>query len=88
MLLLLNLRTIHLVDNVLMDELLSLLCLELLQKGNKMLATAYEAFILVKMCGLNYDSIHACTNGCVFFWGTLINHKFVQNVISINLWIG
>lgn len=68
MLLLLNLRIIHLVGNVLMDELLSLLCLELLQKGNKMLATTYEAFILVKTCGLSSDSIHACTNGCVFFW--------------------
>jgi hypothetical protein len=81
MLLLLNLRTIHPVGNVLMDELLSLFCLELLQKRNKMLATTYEAFILVKARGLSYDSIHACTNGCVFFWGTLSNHKFVQNVI-------
>ncbi len=70
-----------------MDELLSLLCLEL-QKWNKMLATTYEALILMKTCGLSYDSIHACTNGCVFFWSTLSNHKFVQNVISINLWVG
>jgi hypothetical protein len=88
MLLLLNLKTIHLVGNVLMDELLSLLCLELLQKGNKMLATTYEAFILMKTCGLSYDSIYACTNGCVFFLAILSNHKFVQNVISINLWMG
>jgi hypothetical protein len=88
MLLLLNLRTIHPVGNVLMEELLSLLCLELLQKGNKMLATTYEAFILVKTCGLSYDSIHACTNGCVCFLSTLSNHKFVQIVISINLWMG
>jgi hypothetical protein len=56
---LLNLRIVHGVNNVFMNELFSLLHLEL-PKVNKMLATTYEALKLVKTLGLNYDSIHAC----------------------------
>jgi hypothetical protein len=61
----------HGVSNVFMDKLLSLLHLELLLKGNKMLATTYAAMKLVKALGLNYEPIHACTNGCVLFCGAL-----------------
>jgi hypothetical protein len=60
-LLLLNLRIVHRVNNVFMNELFSLLHLELLPKVNKMLAITYEALKLVKTLGLNYDSIYACT---------------------------
>jgi hypothetical protein len=56
---LLNLRIVHGVNNVFMNELFSLLHLEL-PKVNKMSATTYEALKLVKTLGLNYDSIHAC----------------------------
>jgi hypothetical protein len=70
MLLLLNLKTIHGVNNVFMDELFSFLRKELLPKGNKMPNT-YEAFKSIKTLGLNYDSIHACPNGCVHFWDNL-----------------
>jgi hypothetical protein len=31
----------------------------------------YEALKLIKKLGLSYDSIHTCTNGCVFFCGAL-----------------
>jgi hypothetical protein len=34
-------------------------------------ATSYEAFKLIKILGLGYDSIHVCVNGCVLFHGTL-----------------
>jgi hypothetical protein len=30
----------------------------------------YEALNLIKALGLNYDSIHACPNGCVLFRNT------------------
>ncbi len=70
-LLLLNLRTMHGVSNVLMDELFSLLRKELLPKMNKMPTTLYEAFKLIKALGLSYDSIDACPNGCVLFRNTL-----------------
>ncbi len=66
-LLLLNLTIVHGVSNNFMDELFSLLWKELLPKGNKMPATTYEALKIIKVFGLSYDSIHACTNGCVFF---------------------
>lgn len=56
-----------------MDELFSLLWKELLPKGNKMPATTYEALKVIKVLGLSYDSIHACTNGCVFFSYALKN---------------
>jgi hypothetical protein len=34
-------------------------------------AISYEAFKLIKILGLGYDSIHVCVNGCVLFHGTL-----------------
>jgi len=34
-------------------------------------ATSYEVLKLIKNFDLSYDSIHACANGCVFFWDTL-----------------
>jgi hypothetical protein len=61
----------HSVNNVFMDEILSLLGKTLLPKENKMLATSYEAFELIKILGSSYDSIHVCANGCVLFHGTL-----------------
>jgi hypothetical protein len=64
--LLLNLKIVHGVSNVLIDELFSLLQ-ELLPKGNKMSTTSYETLKLIKTLGSNYDSIHACPNGCVLF---------------------
>jgi hypothetical protein len=67
MLLLLNLKIMHGVSNVFMDEVFSLLRKELLPRGNKMPTTTYEAFKSIKTLGLNYDSIHACPNGCVLF---------------------
>ncbi len=48
MLLLLNLRTTHVINNALMDELFSLLRKELLPKENKMPTSTYEAFKLVR----------------------------------------
>ncbi len=65
MLLLLNLKIVHGLSNVFMDELFSLLRKKLLPKGNKMPTTTYEALKLIKELGLSYDSIHTCTNGCV-----------------------
>jgi hypothetical protein len=69
--LLANLKTMHGVSSVFMNELFSLLWKELLPKGNKMRTTLYEAFKLIKALSLSYDSIHACPNGCVLFWDTL-----------------
>jgi hypothetical protein len=69
-LLLLNLRTLHGVSSVSMDELFSLLRKKLLPKGNKMPTNVYEALNLIKALGLSYDSIHACPNGCVLFRNT------------------
>jgi hypothetical protein len=60
-LLLLNLRIVHGVSNIFMNELFSFLHFDLLPKVNKMSAITYEALKLVKTLGLNYDSIHACT---------------------------
>jgi hypothetical protein len=71
MLMLLNLKAIHGLSNVFIDELFSLLWKELVPKGNTMLVTTYESFKLIKEFGLSYDSIHSCTNGCVLFKGTL-----------------
>ncbi len=45
---LLNLKIVHGVNNVFMDELFSLLKMELLPKGNNMPSTIYEALKLIK----------------------------------------
>jgi hypothetical protein len=91
-LLLLNLKIMHSMSNAFMDKLFSLLWKELLPEENKMLATSYEAFKSIKTFGLSYDSIHACANGCVFFWDTLSHlqvcpkcgtHRFVDGSKSI-----
>lgn len=56
------------VSNVFINDLLVLLQKELLTNDNKMLTIVCEIFMLIKVLGLNYDSIHACTNyGCVLF---------------------
>jgi hypothetical protein len=43
----------------------------IIAKREQMPTTLYEAFKLIKDLGLNYDSIHACPNGCVLFQDTL-----------------
>lgn len=53
MLLLLNLKTVHRVSNVCMDELFSLLKTKVLTKGNKIEVTTYKALELIKGLGLN-----------------------------------
>ncbi len=92
MLLLLNLKIIHGLDNVFMDELYSLLRKKLLPKGNKMPTTTYKAFKLIKELGLSYYSIHTCTTSCVFFGGALKDsrmcpkcntYRFVDELSSI-----
>lgn len=73
LLFLLSLRTIHGFDNSFMDELFPLLQKELLPKGNKLPATTCEVAKTIKVFRLSYESIHACTNGCVLFKKTLSN---------------
>jgi ribosomal protein S27AE len=63
--LLMNLCTIHGVNNKFANELLHLQLL--LEVGSY-----YVARILNQNLGLNYNNIHACAKGCVFFQG---NHK-------------
>lgn len=77
----------HGVNNVFMDKLFSLLHLELLPKGNKMLATTYEAMKLFKALGLNYEPfMHA--QMVVYFSVVLRNNPmFVQNVMPIGMWM-
>jgi hypothetical protein len=67
------LRVVHAVNYAFMDEPFSLLWKELLPKDSKMPISTYEALKLNKAIGLSYDSIHACTNGCVLFQGTLLH---------------
>jgi len=53
------------------DELFSLLKLDLFPRDNTLPKSLYEAKTIVKQLGLNYNSIHACYNGCVLFRGEL-----------------
>jgi hypothetical protein len=53
------------------DELFSLLRLDLFPRDNTFPKSLYEARTIVKLLELNYNSIHACYNGCVLFKGEL-----------------
>ncbi len=68
MLLLLNLKTLHRVNNVFMDELFSLLgTIVITKKGNKMLVTTYKALELIDGLGLNaIQFTHALMVVCFF----------------------
>ncbi len=66
-LLLLNLCSTHGVNNMFVDELFSLLKLDLFPKDNTFPKSLYEARTIVKRLGLSYNSIHACYNKCVLF---------------------
>ncbi len=67
--LLMNICTIHGVNNKFVDELLTLLHKHLLHVGNCLPIKMYHAKTLTKKVGFNYKIIHACPSGCVLFWG-------------------
>ncbi len=70
--LLMNICTIHRVNNKFVDELLSLLHKYFLPLDNCLLTNMYHAKTLSKKVSLNYKMIHACPNGCVLFKGVYI----------------
>lgn len=66
-LMLLNLCSIHGVNNNCQDELFSLLKIDILPRPNTLPESRYEACKVIKKLGLAYDTIHACEKGCVLF---------------------
>ncbi len=86
MLLLLNLKTVHRVSNVCMDELFSLLRTKLLPKWNKMPVMTYKALELIKGLGLNsIQFTHALMVVC--FSEALKIQECVQIAIQIVMWM-
>ncbi len=67
--LLMNICTIHGVNNKFVDELLSLLHKHLFPPDNCLPSNMYHAKALIRKLGLNYKIIHACPNGCVVLKG-------------------
>jgi len=65
--LLMNICTIHGVNNKFAAELLALLHKHLLPISNCLPTNIYHAKTLTRKVGLNYKMIHACRNGCVLF---------------------
>lgn len=87
MLLLLNLKTVHRVSNVCMDELFSLLKTKVLTKGNKMPATTYKALELIKGFGLNsLQFTHALMVVC-FFEALRKIQECVHIAMLIGMWM-
>ena len=68
-LLILNTCTVHGTTNGHVDELLTLLSEDILEPGNLLPKSRYEAKKFLKNLGLTYDSIHACENGCILYRG-------------------
>jgi len=65
--LLMNICTIHGVNNKFVNELLFLLHKYLLPLNNCFPSNMYHGKTLTKKVGLNYHIIHACPNGCILF---------------------
>jgi hypothetical protein len=69
-LLLFNCFTVFGVTNTAADEILNVIS-ELLPEGNKLPKSHSAGKKFLRHLGLNYNSIHACRNGCCLFRGEL-----------------
>jgi len=65
-LLMLNLVCTHGVRNAFMDELFTLLKVDLFFKDNTLLKLSYQAETIDQLLRLSYHAIHACYNSCIF----------------------
>ena len=66
-LLVMNLCRTHKVTNTCINELMTLLSTVILPKPNCMPASAAIATKILDRLGLQYNSVHACRNGCILF---------------------
>ena len=69
MVLLMNLYTVHGVNNSYANELFGILNKYVLPKNNALPQTSHAAKCLTEKLGLSYNSIHACERGCILFCG-------------------
>ena len=69
--LLMNLCTVHKVNNNCANELFTLLHGHILPEKNSLSKNFHAARSLTQKLGLSYNSIHACDKGCVLFKGEL-----------------
>ena len=72
LLLLFNFFTVFGLSNICADEILNVIT-KLLQKGNKLPKSHWEGNKFLRNLGLSYNSIHACRNGCCWFWQELVD---------------
>jgi hypothetical protein len=70
---LLNLCTIHGVNNYSVDELFSILHGHILLKDNSLPGNHYTENTLIQKLGLAYDTILTCESSCVLFQGEYAN---------------
>ena len=70
-LLIVNCCKTHGVSNTFLNELLMLLSMSILPRGNCLPKTEYEASKILRRLGLAYNMIHACPKGCCLFRGDL-----------------
>ena len=64
-----NICVVFRVSNEFTNELLQFLASDLLPQVNKLPPSHYEARKMIKKLGVEYNSIHACPNGCVLYKG-------------------
>ncbi len=74
-LLLLNLISTHGVSNTFVDELFTLLWVDLFPKDNNLPKSLYHAKSIVQWLRLTYNSIHVYYNGFLLFRGELNEAK-------------
>ena len=64
---LMNMCVVFGVSNTFKTELLRYLAEDLLPEGNKLPRSHYVATKSIRRLGLEYNNIHACTEGCVLY---------------------
>jgi hypothetical protein len=73
--LLLNLYTVHGMNNYFVDELFSILHSHILPENNSLPRNHYLAKILIQKLDLAYNTIHACKSGSILFQEEYANKK-------------
>lgn len=75
----------HDASNKFVDELLALLHKHLLPKDNCMSFNMYATKIFTSKVDLDYQNIHACIDGCVYYLENNLHHlSFALNVELIS----
>jgi hypothetical protein len=72
-------------SNVLISQVFAALHRAILLQPNTLFDSEYEASDLLRRLGLSFQTIHACPNGCVLFWGRYQDSMVCPECLSMRM---